>query len=475
MNAGICYDQIPSPESVAHLSAAYRAGALSPEDVTERDLARIAAIDPVLHAFQHVDAAGARSAAAASAARWQAGQPLGPLDGVPLTIKDNMDMAGLPTRHGSTTTDPGAAAADAPAVARLRAAGAVILGKTTLPEFGWKGITDSRLHGDATRNPWDPARSPGGSSGGAAAALAAGVGTLAFGNDGGGSIRIPASFCGLYGLKPTAGRVPHHPMEGPFATLVAGGPIARRVSDAAAMLAVMAQPDDRDWYALPAPAPDWLADLRPRLTGLRIGYAPDLGGVTAAAEVRQRLDQVAAMLQAAGAAIEELGPVIAPLESVFGQFWIAGFAHRLRAIPRARWDEVEPGYRALAEAGLSVGVADVLQGEAARARLWQQFAGLYRQYDLLLTPTTPDPAPPVETIYHGPDYSRWRAVGYVLPFNLTGQPAATIPCGLTQAGLPIGMQLIGPRYAERLVLEASLGVEQALGGWPSPPATPLRP
>ena len=166
-------------------------------------------------------------------------------------------------------------------MARLRAAGAVILGKTTLPEFGWKGITDSRLHGDATRNPWNPARSPGGSSGGAAAALAAGIGTLAFGNDGGGSIRIPASFCGLYGLKPTAGRVPHHPMEG-----AVRNPGRRRPRSPGAcrtrrrMLAVMAQPDDRDWYALPAPAPDWLADLRPRLTGLRIGYAPDLGGVT---------------------------------------------------------------------------------------------------------------------------------------------------------------------------------------------------
>jgi aspartyl-tRNA(Asn)/glutamyl-tRNA(Gln) amidotransferase subunit A len=452
--------------SVCELTKGFREGALSPMVVVEQHLARIAAIDPVLHAFQLVDAGGARAAAAASSARWQAGQPRGALDGVPLTIKDNMDIAGLPTRHGSTTSDPAPAKVDSPAVARLRAAGAIILGKTTLPEFGWKGITDSRLQGGATRNPWNTARSPGGSSGGAAAALAAGIGTLAFGNDGGGSIRIPCSFCGLYGLKPTTGRVPHHPMEGVFATLVAGGPIARRVADAAAMLSVMAQPDDRDWYALPAPAPGWLDGIAPRLAGLRIGYAPELGGVKAAPEVRESLDRAVTTLRDAGAMIEEIGPVISPLEETFGRFWIGGFANRLRMIPRERWDELDSGYRDLAEAGMSVRIEEVLTAEAARAALWRQFAELYRRYDLLLTPTTPEPAPPVETIYHGPGYSRWRAIGYVLPFNLTGQPAATIPCGLTRGGLPIGLQLVGPRYTEALLLAASLGVEQALGGWP---------
>jgi aspartyl-tRNA(Asn)/glutamyl-tRNA(Gln) amidotransferase subunit A len=191
--------------------------------------------------------------------------------------------------------------------------------------------------------------------------------------------------------------------------------------------------------------------------------------VKAAPEVRESVDRAVTTLRDAGAVVEEIGPVIAPLEETFGRFWIGGFANRLRMIPRERWDELDPGYRDLAEAGLSVRVEEVLSAEAARAGLWRQFAELYRRYDLLLTPTTPEPAPPVETVYHGPGYSRWRAVAYVLPFNLTGQPAATIPCGLTRGGLPVGLQLVGPRYTEALLLAASLGLEQALGGWPKAP------
>ncbi len=445
------------------LAAAYRADPALPVTVAERELARIAALEPSLHAFQLVDRAGAMAAAEASAARWRSGQPLGALDGVPLTIKDNIDVAGLPTRHGSLTTPEGPAKADAPVAARLREAGAVILGKTTLPEWGWKGITDSRLRGAATRNPWDPTRSSGGSSGGAAAALAAGVGALAFGNDGGGSIRIPASFCGLYGLKPTTGRVPHHPMEGVHATLVAGGPIARRVRDAVAMLAVMAQPDDRDWYGLPPAASGWLAEMRSRMAGLRIAYAPRLGWVEPSPAVLAAVEDAVARFRNAGAVVTEVGSLIDPLEPVFGRFWIAGFAQRLRGIPRERWDELDPGFRALAEAGLAVTAGELLAAEVARARLARRMAVLYRDHDLLLTPTTPDPAPLAETVYHGPGYSRWRAVAYVLPFNLTGQPAATLPCALTEEGLPVGLQLVGPRYAERLVLEASLGAEALLG------------
>jgi aspartyl-tRNA(Asn)/glutamyl-tRNA(Gln) amidotransferase subunit A len=448
---------------VREIVAAYQEDPALPIAVAERELARIDALEPALHAFQIIDRTGAIAAAEASAARWRAGRPASALDGVPVTIKDNIDMAGLPTRHGSLTTPDTPAQADAPVAARLREAGAVILGKTTLPEFGWKGITDSRLRGEATRNPWDRSRSSGGSSGGAAAALAAGVGALAFGNDGGGSIRIPACFCGLYGLKPTTGRVPHHPMEGLFANLVAGGPIARRVEDAAAMLAVMAGTDDRDWYALPPPPGDWLKDLEPRLAGLRIAYAPELGGVVASPAVAAAVEAALPRLREAGATVTAVGPLIDPLEQGFGRFWIANFAQRLRGIPRDRWDDLDPGYRSLAESGSSVTTQDVLEAESRRARLAGQFAALYRDFDLLLTPTTPDPAPPADTIYHGPDYPRWRAVGYVLPFNLTGQPAATLPCGLTAAGLPIGLQLVAPRFAERRLLEASMAVERLLG------------
>lgn len=445
--------------SATALGQRYAAGDLSPVEVTERHLARIEALEPALNAFQLVDREGALLAAREAAGRWRQGSALGPLDGVPVTIKDNVDMKGWPTRNGSTTSPDTPAAGDAPVVARLREAGTVILGKTTTPEFAWKGITDSRLKG-FTRNPWDLGRSSGGSSGGAAAALAAGIGTIAHGNDAGGSIRIPASFCGLFGLKPTFGRVPHHPVEGIFATVNAGGPLTRNVADAALALQVMARPDRRDWYALPQPPEDWLAGLRPRLRGLRFAYAPNLGEVEPDGEIRACLERKVALLREAGAVVEEVGPVIPPLQPVFQDFWMAGFAHLLRGVPRERWDELDPGFRQIAERGLDVGVAQLLAGEAARARLHRHFAELHARHDLLLTPTTPHVAPPVETVYHSPVYDRWRdGVAYTLPFNLTGQPAASIFCGVSEAGLPIGLQVSGSKYGERLILEACLAVE----------------
>jgi aspartyl-tRNA(Asn)/glutamyl-tRNA(Gln) amidotransferase subunit A len=448
--------------TLAELGRRYAGGTLDPVTVAEHHLVRIALLEPHLNAFQVIDRAGAISAAGAAAARWNAGRPHGPLDGVPVTIKDNVDVASLPTRHGSTTTPKAPAEADSPVVARLREAGAVILGKTTLPEFGWSGLTASRLKG-ITRNPWDTSRSSGGSSGGGAAALAAGIGTIAFGNDGGGSIRVPSSFCGVFGIKPTFGRVPQV-QEGLFATLVAGGPIARSVADAAAALAVMAQPDDRDWHALPPPAADWLDDLAPRLDGLRFGYAPELGHAEPDAAVRATVDQAVDTLRRCGAVIADVGPVIAPLRPAFEALWIAGFAQRLRTIPRERWDELDPGYRRLAEQGLGLDVTAVLAAEAARAALGRSFLALHRSHDLLLTPTMPHAAPPAGTIYHSPGYDRWRdSIPFTLPFNLTGQPAASIPCGVTASGLPVGLQVVGPKYAEREILEACLGIEAALG------------
>lgn len=441
------------------LGERYAAGGLSPVEVAERHLARLEALEPALNAFQLVDREGALAAAREATARWRQGAARGPLDGVPVTIKDNVDMRGWPTRNGSTTSHTMPAAQDAPVVARLREAGAVFLGKTTTPEFAWKGITDSRLKG-FTRNPWALDRSSGGSSGGAAAALAAGIGTIAYGNDGGGSIRIPASFCGLFGLKPTFGRVPHHPVEGVFATVSAGGPITRNVADAALALEVMARPDSRDWYALPQPPDDWLAGLRPQLQSLRFAYAPHLGEVEPDQDVRDCLEQSIARLRQAGAAVEDVGPVIPSLQPIFQDFWMASFAHLLRGVPRDRWDELDPGFRHVAERGLAVSAEQLLAGEVARARLHGRFAELHERYDLLLAPSTPHVAPPIETVYHSPSYDRWRdGVAYTLPFNLTGQPAASIFCGVTSAGLPVGLQIAGPRYSERLVLEACLAIE----------------
>lgn len=448
---------------ITEQAAAYAAGTLSPVEVAQAHLARIDAVEPRLAAFQLVDADGALAAARLSEARWRNAAPLGPLDGVPMTIKDNVDIVGLPTRHGSTLTPDTPAAADSPVVARLREAGGVLLGKTTLPEFGWKGITDSTLRGAPTRNPWNLGRSPGGSSGGGAAALAAGIGTIAFGNDGGGSIRIPAAFSGLFGIKPHFGRVPHL-IEGIFATVVSGGPLARSVADAALALTAMAGPDARDWHGLPPPPSDWLAHLQPRLAGLRLAYAPEPGGVAPDPAMRAAIEAAIATLRRAGASITEIGPVFAPLRPRFEAFWHASFAARLRQIPESRWDDLDPGYRRVAEQGLSVPLDAVLAGQAERARLHREIAAVFEGYDLLLAPATPHAAPPVDTAYHSQGYDRWTdGVPYTLPCNLTGHPAASVPCGLTESGLPAGLQVIGPAYAERAILEACAAMEATFG------------
>ncbi len=450
--------------SLDELSGHYQKGTLSPVEVARAHLAQLARWEPALNAFQVVDEAGALAAARASETRWRSGTALGKLDGAPATIKDNVDMAGFPTRNGSTTTPDTPAAADAPVVARLREAGAVFLGKTTSPEFGWKGITDSSLRGAATRTPWKPSHSSGGSSGGAAASVVAGIGTIAFGNDGGGSIRIPAAFSGAFGIKPTFGRVPHHPLESPFATVVAGGPITRTVQDAATTLAVMARPDERDWYSIPPPPAGWLADLAPAVKGVRFAWSPDLGGAKPEDEVMAVLAPVLATLRRAGAAVEAVGPVIDPLKPAFEDFWLAGFANRLRVIPESRWEETDPGWLRLAKAGLSIGVDKVNAAQVARPRLHNRFVALFRTHHLLLTPTTPHVAPRADIAYHSQGYDRWDdAVPYTLPFNLTGHPAASIPVGLSANGLPVGLQVVGPRFAERAILEACLGIEALLG------------
>jgi aspartyl-tRNA(Asn)/glutamyl-tRNA(Gln) amidotransferase subunit A len=449
---------------VAGLAERYRSGALSPVEVARLHLDRLERLEPVLNAFQVIERDAALLQARLSEARWQAGAPLGPLDGVPATIKDNVDVMGLPTRHGSTTTPDTPAAGDAPVVARLREAGAVFLGKTTLPEFGWKGITDSTLRGAATRNPWNTERSPGGSSGGATAALAAGIGTIAFGNDGGGSIRLPAAFSGVFGIKPHFGRVPHHVAEGLFGTVTVGGPITRSVADAAVALAVMARPDARDWHALPPPPAGWLDHLQPHLAGLRIAYAPKLGGVAPDAKMAAAIEAAVAALRRAGATITEVGPVFAALKPRFDAYWKASFAHKLRQIPEARRDELDPGYRRIAEEGMAIGLEAVLAGQVERARLHREIAALFGGFDLLLSATTPHAASAADSEYHTQGYDRWEdGVPYTLPFNLSGHPAASLPCGLTEDGLPAGLQVVGPAHGERGILEACAAMETVFG------------
>jgi aspartyl-tRNA(Asn)/glutamyl-tRNA(Gln) amidotransferase subunit A len=454
--------------TAGELVAGYRAGSLSPVDSVAAALQRIDRLEPHVNAFQHLDAEGARRAAAQSAARWRRGAPLGALDGVPVTVKDMLLTRGWPTLKGSRTIDPAQRwDEDAPEVARLRAAGAILLGKTTTPEFGWKALTDSPLNG-ATRSPWNLEHTPGGSSGGGAAALAAGIGALALGTDGGGSIRIPASHCGLVGFKPTHGRVPHYPHTSPFGTITIAGPLARSVTDAALMLNELAKPDVRDATALPHDPRDWRKGLDDGVVGLRIGFAPGLGGAEPRAEVLGPVRAAVAMLRDLGADISETGPIIAALKPVFEAYWLAGFAFTLRQIPRDQHDRLDLGFRTLAEQGLAVGLESYHAGVLARVHLAEQFQAFHGDVDLLVTPSLPTPPPPVTTLYHTPSYDRWRdAVPYTLPFNLTGQPAASIPCGVTASGLPVGLQIVGPRFADALVLRASRALEQALR-WPAP-------
>ncbi len=441
----------------------FRAGTLSPVTVAEQQLLRMERVEPQLNAFQHrAEAAAVLDQARASAQRWQDGSPAGPLDGVPVTIKDLVDVAGWPMRRGSATSAAQPAAEDSPCVARLREAGAILLGKTTTPEFGWKAMTDGPLFG-TTRSPWNLDHSPGGSSGGAAAALAAGVGTLAHGNDGGGSVRIPSSYCGLVGLKPTFGRVPHVPAPTPYATLGISGPIVRSVADAALMLNVMAGPDPRDWYSLPHDGHDWRTDVRPDIDGLRVAVTTQFGEAEVEPEVRAAVELAAAKLEAHGIPVTRIDSLLEPLAPRFHEYWRLGFATLIRDLDAAQREKLDQNFRRFAEEGETLDLAAYYRGHDARVALGGFFGSFHTQYDILLTPTTPTAAPSLDLVYGSESHDRYRrAVPFTLPFNLTGQPACSLPCGLTDAGLPIGLQIVAARCREDLVLRAASLMEKLL-------------
>src|SRR5690242_4265874 len=315
--------------TAVELLEAYRKHELSPVEVTRAVLERIEKVNPKLNAFCLVSDK-ALDDAKESEKRWLAGQPRGLLDGVPTSIKDLILTKGWPTLRGSKTVDAkGPWNDDAPVTARLREHGAVLLGKTSTPEFGWKGVTDGPLTG-ITRNPWNPAKTPGGSSGGAAAAVAAGMGPLAIGTDGGGSIRIPCSFTGLFGLKPSFGRVPAWPLS-PFGTVAHVGPITRSIADAALMLNVLAQPDARDWHALPYDPRDWRMDLEGGVRDLRIAWSPDLGYAKVDADVAAVVKSAIKVFEDLGAKVEEKHPGFDNPGPVFQTHWFSGAAFLLQA------------------------------------------------------------------------------------------------------------------------------------------------
>ena len=446
----------------AALVDAYRDQRLSPVEAVQAALDRIEAHNQRLNAFCLVDAEGALASARQSEARWARGAPLGLVDGVPVGVKDMVLAKGWPTLRGSKTTDPEQPwDEDAPATARLREHGAVLLGKTTTCEFGWKGVTDSPL-GGITRNPWDSERTPGGSSGGSAAALAAGMGPLAVGTDGAGSIRIPCGFTGLAGLKPSCGRVPVYPPS-PLGTLSHLGPMARTVTDVALMLSVLARPDGRDTRAMSEDVRDWRAGIEDGVAGLRIAYSADLGYVRVEPEVAAIVGRAAEAFGALGAEVEAIDPAIDNPQEDFRVLWYAGLAYALRTVSAKRRETVDPGLVEVVTEGARIGAVDFVAAEAAREALSARMAAFHGDYDLLLTPTLPIAAfaagvevPP------GSGLSRWPEwTPFTWPFNLTGQPAASVPCGFTADGLPVGLQIVGARLADALVLRAARAYEAA--------------
>ena len=434
----------------------------SPVEALHAVLARVERLNPRLNAFCLVDAERALDAARASEQRWSAGTPLGPLDGVPVSIKDLILTRGWPTRRGSATVDPaGPWLDDAPATARLREAGAVLFGKTHTPEFGCKGETNSPL-GGITRNPWNPAHTAGGSSGGAAAAVAAGMGPLAVGTDGAGSVRIPAGFCGTFGLKPSFGRVPAWPLS-PFGTVAHLGPHTMSVLDAALMLNVLKQPDARDWTSLPPDASDCSAGLDDGVGGLRIAYSPTLGyAKNVHSEVAAAVDAAVRQLEALGAIVEAVDPGFEdPLEITTGLWFVSAWTV---------WNTLTPGQQALTDPdfrdqawlGSRFSALDIQRLHLRRGTLGSSMRQFMTRFDLLATPALAIPAfeaRPAGQVAMTPEAMLgWTPFSY--PFNLTQQPACSIPCGLTKAGLPIGLQLVGPMFGDALVLRAARAFER---------------
>jgi aspartyl-tRNA(Asn)/glutamyl-tRNA(Gln) amidotransferase subunit A len=448
--------------TAAELTALFRAGRASPVEAARAALAAIDAHNDEVNAFVLVDPDRALAAAEESETRWRSGNAAGPADGVPTSIKDLLYTRGWPTLRGTNLIDErGPWTEDAPSVARLREAGAVLLGKTTTPEFGWKGVTDSLRHG-ASGNPWDPAMTCGGSSGGSAAAVALGMGTWSVGTDGGGSLRIPAGFTGTVTIKPTYGLVPLWPAS-PFGTLSHVGPITRSVTDAALMLDILSGFDRRDWSALPTPTTSFLDGLDGGVRGLRIAFSPDLGYVHNDPEVDAAVRAAATVLADLGAHVEQVDPGFADPVDAFHVLWFAGAASLFRAYPAEAVNHVDPGLRRIVAEGRAMSAADYLDATALRVDLGVRMGRFHETHDLLVTPTLPITAFPkgsdVPQGWHSVDWTSWTP--YTYPFNMTQQPAASVPCGFTSGGLPIGLQIIGPRHADALVLRAARAYEQA--------------
>ena len=453
----------PTDMTAVELVSAFSSGELSPVEVTRAVLDRIAAHDREINSFCLVDEEKALDQARRSEERWRTGYSKGLLDGVPISIKDIFLTDGWPTLRGSQAVDENQDwNVDSPVAARLREDGMVLLGKTTTPEIAWKAVTDSALYG-VTTNPVDTTKTAGGSSGGSAAAVAAGFGPCSVGTDGGGSIRIPASFCGVVGFKPTHGRIPIFPAS-PFGPLAHAGPITRTVEDAALLTDILALPDPRDPTALAPPLTTFRGGLNREVVGMDVAYSKTLGYVDVDPEVGEIVDRAVRVLDEAGLRVTAADPGFSdPLEA-FENLWAAGAATMLKTFPEGTRDKVDPGLGRVWSHGEQLGAVDYLEARAVAAAVGITMGIFHQKYNVLITPTMPIPAfeaghdvPPGSSLTSWP---QWTPFTY--PFNLTQQPAISIPVGTTSAGLPVGLQIVGPRHSDDLLLAVARFAEYAL-------------
>ncbi|MCM5681599.1 amidase [Schlegelella sp. S2-27] len=455
--------------SAAELGALYRQGAASPVEATRAVLRHIERWEPHLEATYALDGETALAMAQASEARWMKGEPASAIDGVPTMLKENIATRGVPVALGTAATELVPAAADSPPAARLREAGAVFLGKTTMPDYGMLSSGLSSFH-PLTRNPWGLSKNPGGSSSGAGAGVAAGYGPLHLGTDIGGSVRLPAGWCGIVTLKPSLGRIPIDP---PYPARVAG-PMTRTVEDTALLMEVLSRPDARDHMSLPYQRIDW-ARLDRDVAGLRIGLLMDAGwGTPVEPQVRQAVLDAARAFEAAGAIVEPMQPWAdrSMIEGV-DRFWRMRFHLEMCKLPAERRDRVLPFIRAWAEGAAGLSGEAVFEGYSQTLNLRAATVAATQPYDYVLSPTAPMPAFAAELPCPTDDVTRpFDHIAFTLAYNMSEQPAASVNCGYTGGGLPIGLQIAGRRHDDLGVLQLARAWERmrpAQRAWPQPP------
>lgn len=451
--------------SAIELSGLLAAGDISPLEIMEAALRRIEAVNSKINAFVSLRSEQALEEAKALTERMAAGSPMGPLAGIPIGVKDMEDAAGMVTSYGSIPFQDNTADLDSVQVSRLKAAGAIVVGKTNTPEFGFTGFTKNRLHG-VTRNPWNPERTPGGSSGGSAAAVAGGMVPLCTGSDAGGSVRIPASYSGCFGLKPSYGRIPLDPFPvGGMGRLTVMGPITRTVSDAALYLDCTVGYHPSDPLSLPLPGFSYLECVDRIPGGMRIAYSPDLGYGRVQKEVAEQCEQASTVFAEMGHQVEKWNGVLPDTGDTWNGLLCMDLYAELEDILAEHGEAINRTMVFSLDATRQLTVQDLARMQRERRRLNDRLAALFGRYDLLLTPTMPTEAfaagGPPPSVIEGEAVPPLGSAAFTYPFNISGHPAASVPAGFSKSGMPVGLQIVAPHHREDLLLQAARAFEQA--------------